>query len=61
VEKARSLPAEVFGDGIVGFRFGEGASDTSDTAADTSAKVDAPIAARKLTRTVKRRSAAATA
>ncbi len=61
VEKARSFPAEAFGDGIVGFRFGEAASDTRDAENEAPAKVDAPVATRKPARTAKRKAAAATA
>jgi hypothetical protein len=61
VEKARSFPAEAFGHGIVGFRFGEGGSDTPDADDEATAKVDGPTATRKPARTAKRKVAAATA
>jgi hypothetical protein len=66
VENARTFPAEVVGEGIVGFRLGEGGSETGDAEeTPTPAKVDAPMTAptatRKPVRTVKRKAAAATA
>jgi hypothetical protein len=60
VEKARRFTAEEFGDGIVGFRFGEdGTASTDETPAP--AKVEAPTATRKPSRTAKRKAATATA
>jgi hypothetical protein len=61
VDKARSFPAEAFGDGIVGFRFGEGASDAHDAEEEATAKVSTSAAIRKPVRTGKRKAAAATA
>jgi hypothetical protein len=61
VEKARSFSAEVFGDGIVGFRLGESGSDTPDTNDESSAKAETPTATRTPIRTSKRKAAAATA
>ena len=60
VEKAQRFPAESFGKGLVGFRFGEAASDTRerDTADEAPAKVDTPTATRKPTRAVKRKATA---
>lgn len=57
VEKARSFPAEAFGDGIVGFRFDEAGTTASDEA-PTAAKAETPTAARKQTRPGKRKAAA---
>jgi hypothetical protein len=60
VEKAQSYPAEAFGEGIVGFRFGEdGTAASDDTPAP--AKVEAPAPPRKQARTAKRKAVAATA
>ena len=63
VEKARSFPAESFGKGLVGFRFGEAAGDTQDrdTEDEAPAKVAAPAVTRKPVRTTKGKAAAATA
>jgi hypothetical protein len=60
VEKARSFPAEDFGEGIVGFRF-NWTETASIEETPTPAKVDAPAATRKPARTGKREAAAATA
>jgi hypothetical protein len=61
VEKARSFPAETFGDGIVGFRFDGAGSDARDAEDKAPAKAETPAAIRKPARTAKRRAAAATA
>jgi hypothetical protein len=58
VEKARSFPAEAFGAGIMGFRFGQGAGDTRDAEDETPAKVEMPTAVRKPVRVSKRKAAA---
>jgi hypothetical protein len=61
VEKAQSYPAEVFGEGIVGFRFDGAGSDAPDAEDETPAKVDTPTVTRKPVRTAKRKAVVATA
>jgi hypothetical protein len=61
MDKARSFPAEVFGEGVVGFRFDGAGSDSRDGADHMEAKVSASAGTRKPTRTAKRKAATATA
>ena len=54
VDKAQRFPAEVFGKGLVGFRFGEGGMGTSDAEDEAPVKGEPVTATRKPVRVSKR-------
>ena len=60
-EKAQTFPAEEFGSGIVGFRFGEAAASDSEPEAKVESTTPTPAAKPRPARTRKRKATAAAA